>query len=336
MTTDRKNTAVRRTRSRALIGLSAAALMLGTTAGAMAQQPPAPPPPPAHAGPDGGPQGGPRGGPGAMPPRWAGPMDRHDGPGDHRFWRDHQGGAGPMGPHHGMHDMFSPARLAVALSAMETGIGIRPDQMDAWRSFTSALVAFAEASEPTFGGMGPGGFRMMPNADASGPADRPGGPGMMGQDATAADQDTGPDASGDPAGPGASLPGFRILERITDRAIARGEKAQELKQALANVESVLTPQQVQQARGLMRSMMRDMRAMHDMHDGRDGHGGPGDEDAGMRRGHHRHPGWHHGWDEGRHDGWQGRDDDRGGWRGDDRPGPDGGPDMQDDGGPDQG
>ena len=315
MTIDRKTTAVRRTRSRALIGLSAAALMLGTTAGVMAQQPPAPPPPPAHAGANGGPQGGPRG-----------------GPGNHGFWGDHHGERGPMGPHHGMHGMFSPARLAVALSAMETGSGIRPDQMDAWRSFTGALIAFAEASEPPFGGMGPGGFRMMPNAGATGPAGMPGGPGMMGEDATAADQETGPAANG-PAGPGASLPGFRILDRITDRAIARGEKAQELKQALANVESALTPQQVQQARGLMRSMMRDMRAMHDMHHG---HEGSGHEGAGMRGGHDHHRGGHHDWHDGRHHDWQGRDDDRGGWRGDDRRGSDGGPDMQDDGGPDQG
>lgn len=246
-------------------GLVGAALLATTAAtSTFAQGAGAPPPPPQAQGPAGdkGPEArGPGAGPEADGPRM---MSESHGPrGGPGAWRH-----GPRGMYHGhgMRDMVSPARLAVALSAMETGIGIKADQMDAWRTFTGSLIAFAEASEPSFGpGMRPG-----PDQDAD----------DQGQDGS--DQDVG---SGDaaPTAPGASdtdaeqadrneqdsdLFAFRLLDRIADQAIDRGEKAQALKSALDNLETTLTPDQIQAARGLIRSMVQEAREMRGPRAGR--------------------------------------------------------------------
>jgi hypothetical protein len=55
------------------------------------------------------------------------------GPGEH-------GPGGPGGPGHGPH-LPPPLQLASVLSALETGIGIRANQLDAWRQYTDALQA---------------------------------------------------------------------------------------------------------------------------------------------------------------------------------------------------
>jgi len=74
----------------------------------------------------------------------------------------HHGGKQCQGHKRG--GMHGPDHLASKLSAMETEIGIRANQIDAWRDFTDALQATMKRP------MGPGG---------------PGGPGMMAPDGNA-------------------------------------------------------------------------------------------------------------------------------------------------------
>ncbi|MCB8838793.1 hypothetical protein [Aurantimonas sp. VKM B-3413] len=261
----------RASRPRRIGALFAAALMASTGV-AMAQQSAdqsAPPPPPATKGADGGPQlAQPRQGPRFMADgEWGGRRGHHRGPG----WRHRQGPG-----------MMSPAKIAGALSVVETGIGIKPDQMDAWRSFTGAMIAFAEASQPPFMDRpGRDGVRMMPNADGS----RAGSSPAQDDDPSASDEAGEPPMATE-ARPGAATPGdvkdraFRFLDRMADRAIERGEKAKALKSAIDGLKGVLTDEQVTTARGLVRSMMMEAHQRH--------HGDRG-----------RHGGWrHHGWDRG--------------------------------------
>jgi len=79
-------------------------------------------------------------------------------PPPHHGWGP--GGEGPGGmrgmPMHGMHGMHGHGmrgadramRLAKHLSTMETLLGIRSDQLDAWRAFTAAAIDFASPSRP--------------------------------------------------------------------------------------------------------------------------------------------------------------------------------------------
>ena len=88
------------------------------------------------AAPDGGP----------MSHAWAGHgRDGYGRSGD--MPRCERGGPGPGAMHHGPGPQ-GPGRLAAKLSAVETEIGIRANQLDAWRDFTDALLATIKPPSP--------------------------------------------------------------------------------------------------------------------------------------------------------------------------------------------
>ncbi|KKN89504.1 hypothetical protein LCGC14_0238350 [marine sediment metagenome] len=221
------------------------------------------------------------------------------------------GGMGRMGGggrHVGMMArMFTPAHVADALSTIETGIGVRPDQMEAWRKFTAAVVAFADASQPPRMGMGMGQGRgmMMPNAGADTSDDDT---AMAGEStdsgnetdtAAASDeamQDDSDDSASNAGQASSQFRGFRMLDRMADRAIAQAGKAEALKSALAEVEAVLTPEQITGVQSIVRSMMRDAHGKRGMqmrgHGGGRGDGGRGDTGGHHRRGGDSDGGFH--------------------------------------------
>lgn len=112
-----------------------------------------------------------------------------------------------------------PEMLAARLSALETRIGIRTEQLDAWRDYTSALQAVL--AQPRF-------------------AHSPGAPG--GPEAG------GPEAGG-PAGPGAPDQArrdpFAFQERLADEVTKRAASAAKLKDAIAALRGKLTPEQLE-------------------------------------------------------------------------------------------
>ncbi|OBQ82983.1 MULTISPECIES: hypothetical protein [unclassified Mesorhizobium] len=140
-------------------------------------------------------------GPGSMSwPRPPGPM-RHGPQGPEGF------GFRRMGPP-------LPEMLAARLSALETRIGIRSGQLDAWRDYTSALQAVLA---PSRFDRGPG----TPSGPEAGGPDSPGGPGQ---------------AQRDP---------FAFQERLADEVTKRAASAAKLKDAIAVLRTKLTPEQLE-------------------------------------------------------------------------------------------
>ncbi|WP_157971275.1 hypothetical protein [Pseudogemmobacter bohemicus] len=91
-------------------------------------------------------------------------------------------------------------KLAQGLAGLETYIGVTPDQAQAWRAYTDALIAFAEADAPH--------------------------PGPLSQDAA-------------PAGPPRLM-----ADRLAERAIAKGERAEKLQAAAATLRATLSDAQL--------------------------------------------------------------------------------------------
>ncbi len=240
------------------VPMGAGVAYLARPADAQTAADPASPPPP----PPGGDQ-------------WPGAAGRHHpGPG---MYGMHDGrGMGPdgdrfarMGRHHRHHrDGNMQMRLAGKLAAAETALGIRSDQLDAWRDFTSKLIAFAT---PPW------------QRDRGAAADRAASGDIQMKAGNAKGDATPPDVP--PAG--ADGKSFGMLDRMLDGAIQRGEDAKALKASLQKLESVLTPEQVQMAHTLMRSEAR-MGGRHHGWRGGGYHGRHGDH---MWRGRHGGQGW---------------------------------------------
>jgi hypothetical protein len=130
-------------------------------------------------------------------PSHSGPPDRCDGP---------PPGPGPKfraGEAPRQH--FGPGRLAARLNAAETEIGIRSNQLDAWRDFTDALIAT----------MTPPWLQHGPEAGTPG--------------AAPSTQTTEP---------------FARVQRLAENAIERGHHAEDLAKAIDALKSKLTPEQL--------------------------------------------------------------------------------------------
>ncbi|RVA44961.1 hypothetical protein, partial [Mesorhizobium sp. M7A.F.Ca.CA.004.09.1.2] len=153
-------------------------------------------------------------GPGEPPPVVAmqdgpdhGPMA---GPGPHEPMRPGSQGFGPQG--FGPRRMGPPPEfmLAARLAALETRVGIRTEQLDAWRDYTSALQAVLSPPRPNHGRPG--------SAEAKGP---------------------------DAAGPGGKPDPFAFQEKLADDVTARAVSAGKLKDAIAELRAKLTPEQLE-------------------------------------------------------------------------------------------
>ncbi|MEO9340427.1 hypothetical protein ABFT80_23730 [Mesorhizobium sp. SB112] len=138
----------------------------------------------------------------------AGPQ-RHDREHDRRPARGERLGD-ERGPRHAGLD------LAERLAATETYVGITAGQLDAWRAYSSALIAFFEHPEQDRGSGGPHREERQPSATTQEQRPQPG--------------DT------------ASRP--LLAERLADRTIAQTGKAETLKAAVAALRSALSGEQL--------------------------------------------------------------------------------------------
>ncbi|RWC69308.1 MAG: hypothetical protein EOS30_22385, partial [Mesorhizobium sp.] len=151
-------------------------------------------------------------------------MAMQDGP-DHGPMRHPPQGWGPQGfgPHGFGPEGFGPRRmgpppefmLAARLAALETRVGIRSEQLDAWRDYTSALQAVLSPPRPAIWPCG------------------------------AARTTIGPQAKGPDAGPAGKPDPFAFQERLADDVTARAASAAKLKGAIAELRAKLTPEQLE-------------------------------------------------------------------------------------------
>lgn len=189
--------------------------------------------------------------------------------------------AGPdaKGPPHGPGGPGGPGRMARGdrpdrpsmlwnvssrLAAAETALGITPDQQDSWSAFTRAAIAFVEAGRPARGGPD---TAAQDEDDEAGPAS---------DDTAAIEADDADEAA--PTLPD-SRP-FARVDRMLERSIARGQAADTLRTAMAQLAGDLTPEQTATAERLLRELPRPGRHGKGPHQHRPH--GPGQE-RGERR-----------------------------------------------------
>lgn len=158
------------------------------------------------------------------------PVSCHDPRGDGpmvAFDKELPGPPPPPGGPDGFHRPDPALELAGKLSAVETLIGIRSAQLDAWRDYTSALtdfLAFPKHQPP-----GP------PVADAAKPAN---------------------------AENGAGKPQGLFGEEAADRALDRAAKARILKDKVTALRNVLAPDQLAKLEDAERSLVPGPRPFH--------------------------------------------------------------------------
>ncbi|MBA1144296.1 hypothetical protein [Mesorhizobium neociceri] len=154
--------------------------------------------------------------PGEQPQILALQDDPDQGTPDQGPWPHRPTWHGPEG--FGLHRMGPPPQLLAArLAALETRIGVRSEQLDAWRDYTSALQAVLAPPGPDHG------F---------------GGSGGRGPDGSGA-EDHGGKADQGPRDP------FAFQERLADDVTKRGAAAAKLKDAIAALRTKLTPEQLE-------------------------------------------------------------------------------------------
>ena len=178
-------------------------------------------------------------------------MDRGGMDHDRRGYRHDRDGDRDRVRAHRWHHQWSGERLATRLAAAEVAAGIKTSQLDAWRSFTAALVDFATPMPHRGRPGGPGGpgegMPMEDRMDDTSTGDTP----AVGQQAAPGDAGDAPAAgTGEqvtrPDSPrlGRSRPsGFDFLDRVILRVEDRAAKAERLKTAKSELEAVLEPGQ---------------------------------------------------------------------------------------------
>jgi hypothetical protein len=177
---------------------------------------------------------------------------------DDRYWglpREHGFGGLTDRPGQGFEDRPSegardPAMIvAGGLAVMETLIGIRSDQLDAWRAFTSATL---NTMLPSSIGLGMRASQVHSTQDSRN-AGQP--DAKVGSRAQAGE----PDA-------------FAMAERMADEAIVRGENAKALKHAIEVLRQKLTPEQLTHVKRVEQEMHEHFD--HGPNFGLSGDGGP--------------------------------------------------------------
>lgn len=180
-----------------LVSQIAMVALLATAAPALAQGPDGKPPmPPMGFGMQHGPKMGPMACPKKGGPGMKGPMGKHSGPGGKK--------CGRKGPKHG------PRHLVKKLNEMETVIGIRSAQLDAWRDYSDALLAVMAPPKPP------------KRPEVAGSPNKPPKP--------------------------ADVKPFAKNQGFAEGIIERAEKAKALIAAIEKLRGVLTPEQVERAK----------------------------------------------------------------------------------------